>query len=241
MRSARTERGEDVIVMSLDEFDETAPLTDEEYEWVMHCAKRGGPDDPRDRDRYWALRGRLDAGISDQEHHERTAYHEAARAVAGHAIGLGVRTVLIRDDHSGEVEWSGSWNATPTVDEAFRRILTFATISAAGYVAEQMRWRYARAPERNLVGQVTNKLHEFQLVYRPLPETILVRLSAGRGQGIIGTAAALVEQQEALARDILRSHWATVEHLAARVIAQRYIDGEELAAILASIPVVEGV
>jgi hypothetical protein len=222
--------------------DETTPLTAEEYAWVMHRAKRGGAEDPTEADRYLALRRRLRESIPDHEHQERTAYHEAAHAVVTKALGLTVPYVLIRDDDSGEAGWATPLLGAPlTADEALQDLLKLATLSAAGYVAEQMKWQYARTPEHGLTAQVCMKLRELSRIEQPMPEGVRAALSFTAGLPIIYAGATVVEHHEEPAQAILRANWNTVERLAAELIAHRRIADPELGAILADVEVISGI
>jgi hypothetical protein len=172
--------------------EEPTRLTDEDYAWVMHCAKRGGPEDAREIDRYRALCLRLNAGISDREHQERTAYHEAAHIVVAHALRFGVSSASISEDHSGLAHWTAPINFAPTPDQALEILLNQATASAAGYVAEQMKWGRGRGPEQGLMKDVTYWLHKLYEIEWPPPESIRSELAGVAGLPIMLAAAALV-------------------------------------------------
>ena len=214
---------------------EPTRLADDEYTWVMHWAKRGGPDDPDEISRYRDLCARLNDTISDPEHQERTAYHEAAHAVVAHALRFGVTHASIADNHSGKAHWTAPVKFVPTPEQARQNLLNQATASAAGYVAEQMKWGRGRGAEQGLMNDVTYWLYKLYEIEWPPPERVRSALAGVAGLPIMLAAAALVEQQEESAQAILRSNWATVERLAARLLTQRRIEGAELAALLVDV------
>jgi hypothetical protein len=67
---------------------EPTRLADDEYTWVMHCAKRGGPADPEEISRYRDLCARLNDTISGPGTSEDNSSAQRSCTERGAAIGL---------------------------------------------------------------------------------------------------------------------------------------------------------
>lgn len=215
---------------------EIAPLSDAEYARVIFLARRGGPDDPDQIAAYETLRDRL-AALTATDYRERTAYSAAAQAVVAQALRCPVREVRVSGEGTGHALWSIAANAAPTPQERLNAFLAFATISAAGHVAEQMRWRYARAPEQALATRVAGELRGFTASVQPVPGDVRDALAYIRGKSFTDAAVAVVDHQEAAAAIILRDNWLVVDQLAAAVQAEGSIAGGELQQRLADVMV----
>jgi hypothetical protein len=215
---------------------ETAPLSDAEYTRVMALARRGGPEDPDEIAPYEDLRDRLDVLTADDDR-ARIAYRAAAQAVVAQALRCPVSEVSISDDGTGNADWSIVANPTPTPQERLHELLAHATIHGAGYVAEQVRWRYARTPEEVLVTSMVGELREFIANLGPVPGDVRYALAYIKGKSYADAAATIVEHQELAAEAILRDNWLVVERLAAAAQAEGSIAGVELHQTLADVMV----
>jgi hypothetical protein len=191
-------------------------LSDDDYTWLMRQARTNGPDLPEESVRY-------------------TKLAEQLHAVVVRCLGHTVTHVLLREDHSGEAGHGTPWNPHPTPQEAVQAITDLAAIGAAGYVAEEMNWRYARLPERNLVGEMAGRLHQAMTLAGSLSveaRTTLFAFAAGRS--LIERSAAVVDHGAEQAKSTLRKNWPSVERLANLLLAHRRVEGAELERILST-------
>ena len=213
-------------------------LSDDDYVWLTRHLKLTRPVDPQGRERFDDLWRRLGALTLGPDGQVRTSYHEAAHAIVARALGFNVVHVLIRDDESGEVPWVQTENLNSTAWERLAKLRDFATVKSAGYVAEQVQWRYARIPEKDLVGEVVQHVWELQSLAASLPEEERKRFySHFQGQSLFDRGLVFVELCETRAESILRTNWGVVQRLAAEVLENRRVTGASLEAILSEVEV----
>jgi hypothetical protein len=213
-------------------------LAEEDYAWVMHWAKRGEPHTRHEIERLRDLRTQLQDHC-DEQGDERTAIREAARAVAAHAVGFRVEHILLWEDRSGQALWSDPCAFDAGVEQSLESLFALATVQAAGYVAEELAWGQARAPERHLIADITMKLRDLNACEQPIRERVRTTLSLPVELPISHVAAMLVERQEALARSMLQANWETVVTLARKARSRRFMSQRELSATLADVPLVD--
>jgi hypothetical protein len=108
---------------------------------------------------------------------------------------------------------------------------------SAGVVAEEIKWEYARLPERgrgrSLVDEIDDQLQSLKSRLRVSPDAdVEANLKFIEGLRPILAAIAISEKGEVDVRPILEVNWPLVEHLANELITRRRIEGEDLEKIL---------
>ena len=179
-----------------------------ERKWLIDFTRRGAPITTEvERARVMAALDRWEIEVG--EGRDRFAVHEAGHAVVAHALGWYVEYVEPQKRDGGACMLAHQY---ANRGNAWKRFLEQATVSVAGYVAEELAFGFA------------------------LPfEVMELRIRAWREHCVDDDQfGALIEYAETQARRLVAEGWASMTLLAEAQLACGRMEGDALAEILAA-------